>query len=1136
MTIPATNSQYLVTEDWTKIYQSFRNSDFKSYDFDTIRRTMIQYLQENFPEDFNDYIDSSEYIALIDLIAYLGQNLSFRIDLNARENFLETAQRRDSILQLAQLISYSPSRNVPANGLLKIMAISTTDNVIDAHGNNLANSTILWNDSTNSNWYSQFLSIFNSALSGVSSFGKPSDQSVINGILTQQYVINSSNAGVPVYSFTENINGTSMNFEIVSTTFSGQTYLYEEPPRPGNQFALIYQNDNQGNSSANTGFFCHFKQGTMGISNFEISNPVANEIIGVNISNINNNDVWLWQLNTSGTYSKLWSRVDSTSGNNVIYNNLNNNNRTFYSVTSRANDQIDLNFADGSFGDLPKGQFALFYRQSNGLTYSITPIQMSGISVEIPYINASGQQQTLTLILSLQYTVNNSVGTESNASIRQNAPQTYYTQNRMVTAEDYNIAPLNIGSEILKVKSVARVTSGVSKYFDLSDVSGKYSSTNIFADDGIIYKDYNTQSFEFAFNSQHDIYTAIKSQLEPTLVLPSILSLYYDQYYRPELTQIWTQTNTSAGQSQGYFIDSVTNLPVTVGSFSNNNLLYVGPGALIKFVPPAGKYFLPNGTVVSRQTSKTVNYIWASVVQVVGDGSNYGLGALSTGVGPITLSTTISSSALPVEVIPAFVNNLSQGLESEIVNLCTLQRTFGLSFDQIQRTWQVIDDTNINLYGSFSLEYQNDVTNSNKDGSWIVAFSWTGINYKVLYRNLNYIFESNGQTGFFIDNNSINYDYTTDTVVKDQIKVLSINSLNTTTSIGLGVDYSWQIDGQFVQADGYVEPRQVEVSFYNRNNSGQIADPDAFENIVQPASTNSITGYLDKFVYFQLQSDGVTYNLVDSANFAAYPTPTDVPSNDLIDGGLYYFYDPSYNVVNVYSTASTSFVYDTAAASYVAYPGRDGLKFQYTHNTSQNTRIDPSKSNIIDVYLLTSDYDTAFRNWVSGGAVGSAPLPQTSAALEDNYSASLEPIKTISDEIVYQPVKYKVLFGPSADSSLQAIFKAVQSPTSTLSSNDIKSQILIAINKFFALENWDFGQSFYFSELSTYVMNLLSPDITNFVVVPANPNSNFGSFYEVACQSNEIFISSAVASNIQVISAITAAQLNTTNIVTQSGI
>ena len=334
MTIPATNSQLLVTEDWTKVYQSFRNSDFQSYDFDTIRRTMIQYLKENFPEDFNDYLDSSEYIALIDLIAYLGQNLSFRIDLNARENFLETAQRRDSILQLAQLISYSPSRNTPANGLLKIVSLSTTDNVIDSFGNNLANSTIVWNDSTNSNWYSQFLSIFNSTLSNSSSFGSPADQNIINGILTQQYVINSANTDVPIYGFQQNINGTPMSFEVVSTTFSGKSYIYEEPPQPGNQFALIYQNDNQGNSSANTGFFCHFRQGSLGISNFTINNPVANEIVGVNISNINDTDVWLWQLNPNGTYSKLWTKLDSTVGNNVIYNSLGINNRTFYSVTS----------------------------------------------------------------------------------------------------------------------------------------------------------------------------------------------------------------------------------------------------------------------------------------------------------------------------------------------------------------------------------------------------------------------------------------------------------------------------------------------------------------------------------------------------------------------------------------------------------------------------------------------------------------------------------------------------------------------------------------------------------------------------------------------------------------------------------
>ena len=100
----STNRQnrLLLAEDWKRLYQTFRNADFRSYDFDSLRRTMIAYIRENYPEDFNDYIESSEYLALIDLIAFLGQNVSYRIDLNSRENFLELAERRDSVLRLAR--------------------------------------------------------------------------------------------------------------------------------------------------------------------------------------------------------------------------------------------------------------------------------------------------------------------------------------------------------------------------------------------------------------------------------------------------------------------------------------------------------------------------------------------------------------------------------------------------------------------------------------------------------------------------------------------------------------------------------------------------------------------------------------------------------------------------------------------------------------------------------------------------------------------------------------------------------------------------------------------------------------------------------------------------------------------------
>ena len=667
--IPSTNKKLLVSEDWKKVYQSFRNADFKSYDFETLRRVMISYLQENYPEEFNDYIDSSEYIALIDLIAYLGQNLSFRLDLNARENFLETAERRESILRLAQLISYNPARNIPASGFLKLTSISTTDNVFDSNGVNLANTVISWNDPTNPDWYQQFINIMNSSMT--SAFGNPVDRSTISGVLTEQYRINSSNDDVPIYNFNKNINGTSMNFEIVPCLFSGENFVYEEPPKPANTFSLIYKNDNQGSASTNTGFFVHFKQGSLSLARFGLDNPVPNEIVGVNTPDINNTDVWLYQLDKNGNFSTLWTQVPALIGNNVIYNSVNQNIRTIYAISTRNDDQIDLNFADGVFGDLPKGDFRLFYRQSNGLTYTVKPEQMSGIVITIPYLNSLGQLNELQLTLTLQYTVSNSSGPETNASIQLKAPQAYYIQNRMITGEDYNIAPLTVGTDILKVKSINRISSGLSKYYDISDVTGKYSSTNIFGKDGILYKNEKEEFFEFNFSSRSQILSVVKNQLAPIINNSELKSFYLDKFSKIDVSYLgifWTEVNKIPNESRGFF--NLGSSVYSVGTFSKSNLKYLKPGALVKFVSPSGKYFDENNNLKSVPTSNIIpsggkNYFWSLVKQVVLDGSNGGVGPLDDGTGPIIFSSKVpgdgtpNNSAIPVEIIPKYNNILS---------------------------------------------------------------------------------------------------------------------------------------------------------------------------------------------------------------------------------------------------------------------------------------------------------------------------------------------------------------------------------------------------------------------------------------------------------------------------------------------
>ena len=43
-----------------------------------------------------------------------------------------------------------------------------------------------------------------------------------------------------------------------------------------------------------------------------------------------------------------------------------------------------------------------------------------------------------------------------------------------------------------------------------------------------------------------------------------------------------------------------------------------------------------------------------------------------------------------------------------------------------------------------------------------------------------------------------------------------------------------------------------------------------------------------------------------------------------------------------------------------------------------------------------------------------------------SYAGTLNPQKSLSDQIIYHPVKYKILFGTNADEELQATFKVVK--------------------------------------------------------------------------------------------------------------
>jgi hypothetical protein len=1120
-------NRLLLSEDWKRVYQSFRNADFKSYDFDNLRRTMVQYLRENYPEDFNDYTESSEYLALIDLIAYLGQNIAFRIDLNARENYLELAERRESVLRLARLLSYNPKRNQAANGLLKLQSVRTSEEVYDSNNINLQGQTIVWNDPSNSEWYEQFIKILNLSLPVNNTFGRSNKNEIINGITTEQYRFNSVNNDVPIFSFNKVIDGRSLQFEITSTDISADAVL-EEAPFPGNKFAFIFKDDGKGITSPNTGFFSHFRQGTLDQGVFTVNSPSTNQAISVEALDINDSDVWLYGLDSLGNESELWTKVEALQGNNIIYNSLSKKERNIYSVLTRVDDRISLMFSDGIFGNLPKGSFRVYYRTSQNDRTIVTPRDLSNVSISISYISRSGKTETLRLIYNLQYTVDNSAESESTDSIRFNAPSTYYTQNRMVTGEDYQLAPLGISQNIVKSKSVNRTSSGISRYFDLIDATGKYSKTTLYGNDGVLYKEYSDLLVNFAFQTKTDVEGVILNSILPVLSNKKVRNYYFDKFPRiltGDLEITWNQETTETNLSTGYFKNK-EGAALKLGSFTSSILSLLKQGTLIKFIAPTGSHFNKDLDIVSGNPSiiGDTTYKWVKLISVNGTGFEI----RDDNTGAVYLNDEIPTGAILSEIKPALPNNLIASVKQQVIDQIFAYKTFGLRFDQTASEWRIVTENNLSIGSEFSTGKSGDTTNQQLDASWILLFETDGERYSVTYRGMRYVFESDKEIKFYYDPTEKIYDSNSGKIIKDLISVLSVNYQPDSTS-AFTKDYNWEIVDIYRDVEGYVDSKKIEISFFDADEDGIVDDADLFEEIASP-SVNT----LNKYVIFKRikSTDGVEdFNYLDNANkeVIILSSKSEVrPFSEYSNGQVFYYIDN-----DIFEVLDQSILKLNISADYKARLGRTDLKFRYVHSASANERIDPSASNIIDMYLLERNYDTSYRNWLLNKST-TKPLPPSSDQMHISYAPSLNQIKSLTDEIIYHPVKYKVLFGSNAEEDLQATFKVVKNKDKVLNNNDIKTRVITAINQFFALENWDFGETFYFSELANYVMYKLSPDLSTFIIVPNQGDQGFGSLFEIKSESNEIFISGASVDNIEIIDAVTASKLKAdSNIVTE---
>jgi hypothetical protein len=1114
-------------EDWKKIYQAYQEANFQSYDFETLRKSFVDYLRLYYPETFNDYIESSEFIALLDVMAFMGQSLAFRTDLNTRENYLDTAERRDSVVRLANLVSYSPKRNTEASGYLKVFSISTTENIIDYNGINLANITVNWADPTNLNWQEQFTAILNASLVNTQKFGNPGQESVILGVNTQEYTINLVPGYLPVIPFTATIDTVNMPFEAVNSTALGETFVYEPPPLPNGQFNILFRNDQQGYLSGNTGFFFLFKQGLLQNQDFNLPERINNRAVAINIEGINNTDVWLYQLDNLGNVSNFWTKVQSVYA--AAVEQLAPNTRNIYSVTSRTNDQITLNFGDGIFSSIPVGTFRTYVRASNGLTYIINPVEMQSISIPISYVSRTGQIETLTFTCGLTEPVTNAQARETIAAIKQRAPAQYYTQNRMVNGEDYSQFPFTQYNSIVKSTAVNRASIGTSRYLDLVDPTGKYSSTDIFASDGALWESNDLFSFQFSWLTTNDISDAVINQIVPLTVRAGMQQFYFANFDRPNLAVLnytWNQSTILTNECTGYFKNSQGD-PVAIGVYTSNNGRYIQEGSLVQFAAPSGYYFdSQNRLVVGvpiRADDKLT--IWASPTAVYLAGNSQGYGNLPSGMGPVVFNNFIPTGAIPIQVIPIFVTDIPISVQQTIVSQIALNQNFGLGYNNLTSTWYVITSNNLAINAPFSLANAQSTAGTNQDASWLIQATYNGSSYTVLSRSLDYYFGSVLQTRFFFYTSDPIYDSRTGTVIRDYVNVLKINT-QPDISTPLGTDKILDIIDQPVLSDGLVDDFQVLVSFARAPDNLTPVNPDFFNDIVAPNVDSN-----HKYVFFQatVDYDNLQRFLLMNPGLvnSDYPTLATIQAvqTQYVVGQVFYAYnEQNFYVLGVDSLDNPTL---TLSYNYQAKTGRQDLYFQYRHNSPLTNRIDPGSTNIIDVYVVTNAYYTAYINWLQD-TTGTVVEPEqpTIDQLTTDYQG-LQNYKMISDNMILNSVTFKPLFGQKAATALRGVIKVIRAPNSTASVSTIKNLVVASFNAYFDITNWDFGATFYFSELSAYIHQNIGNVVSSIVLVPLDPSKSFGDLYEIRSAPNEIFVNGATVNDIEVITALTSTNLQT---------
>jgi len=192
------------------------NLNYTNQDFWSMKTRLVQLIQERFgdngtvlPNTFNDLVEGSIAIMLMENWAFIADTLSFKMDQMVNELFIDTVAEPDNAFRICQLVGFKPTPPIPASSrwTATINAPLSLDLTIDAP----VSIDIATED----------------GLIGIELFPADSKNNPVfdQGIIIPSgMTVNSSIVGLEGRTFTDNFTGTGQTLQSVVTSKSPVIY------------------------------------------------------------------------------------------------------------------------------------------------------------------------------------------------------------------------------------------------------------------------------------------------------------------------------------------------------------------------------------------------------------------------------------------------------------------------------------------------------------------------------------------------------------------------------------------------------------------------------------------------------------------------------------------------------------------------------------------------------------------------------------------------------------------------------------------------------------------------------------------------------------------------------------------------